>query len=42
MSRLFCFLTALMMGSAMGAQTYQVPVSEEHEQMQTGKFQPTW
>ena len=31
-----------MMGSAVGAQTYQVPVSEEHEQMQIGKFQPTW
>ena len=26
----------------VGAQTYQVPVSEVHEQMQTGKFQPTW
>ena len=26
----------------VGAQTYQVPVSEEHEQMQTGKYQPTW
>ena len=27
---------------AMMAQNYQVPVSEEHEKMQTGKYQPTW
>ena len=24
------------------AQTYQVPVSEQHEQMLTGKYEPTW
>ena len=24
------------------AQTYQVPVSEQHEKMLTGKYQPTW
>ena len=24
------------------AQQYQVPVSEAHEPMQTGKYQPTW
>ena len=24
------------------AQTYKVPVSEEHEKMQTGKYEPTW
>ena len=24
------------------AQTYQVPVSEQHEKMQTGKYEPTW
>lgn len=27
---------------AAQAQQYQVPVSEAHEQMQTGKYQPTW
>ena len=26
----------------MTSQTYQVPVSEEHEPMKMGKFQPTW
>ena len=26
----------------MVAQPYQVPVSEAHEPMKTGKFQPTW
>lgn len=31
-----CGVTAAM------AQTYDVPVSEKHEKMQTGKFQPTW
>ena len=24
------------------AQTYQVPVSEEHEPMQKGQYEPTW
>ena len=24
------------------AQNYRIPVSEEHEQMQTGQFEPTW
>ena len=24
------------------AQKYQVPVSEAHEQMQTGQYEPTW
>ena len=28
--------------AVMAAQTYQVPVSEAHEKMQTGKYQPTW
>lgn len=28
--------------SAAMAQTYQVPVSEQHEQMLKGKYQPTW
>ena len=31
-----CGTTAAM------AQTYDVPVSEKHEKMLTGKFQPTW
>jgi alpha-L-fucosidase len=24
------------------AQSYKVPVSEAHEKMQTGKYEPTW
>ena len=28
--------------TAAFAQQYQVPVSELHEKMQTGKYQPTW
>ena len=28
--------------AVMAAQTCQVPVSEAHEKMQTGKYQPTW
>lgn len=38
---LFIFLLAALPVWGM-AQTYQVPVSEEHEPMQEGKFQPTW
>jgi len=26
----------------IGAQQYRIPVSEEHEKMQTGKYEPTW
>ncbi len=46
MKRLYAvlFLCLCLFGTtAATAQTaYQVPVSEEHEQMQTGKYQPTW
>ena len=30
------------MVSASMAQDYRIPVSEQHEQMQTGQYQPTW
>ena len=33
---MWCAMTTAM------AQTYQVPVSEAHEQMLTGKYEPTW
>ena len=33
---MWCAMTTAM------AQTYQVPVSETHEQMLTGKYEPTW
>ena len=40
------FFLSLILGcavaSATAQSTYQVPVSEAHEQMQTGKYQPTW
>ena len=39
------FVLSLVMGmslSAVQAQSYKVAVSEEHEPMQTGKYQPTW
>ena len=34
-------LLTLGIGVATG-QTYKVPVQETHEQMQTGRYQPTW
>ena len=40
------FFLSLILGCAVAEataqSTYQVPVSEAHEQMQTGKYQPTW
>ena len=33
---MWCAMTTAM------AQTYQVPVSEAHEQMLAGKYEPTW
>ena len=37
------FLFALCtLATTMTAQTYQIPVSEEHEQMQKGQYEPTW
>ena len=35
-------LTLCVVATTMTAQTYRIPVSEEHEQMQTGQFEPTW
>jgi alpha-L-fucosidase len=32
----------MLLLSAGAQTTYQVPVSEQHEQMQTGKYQPEW
>ena len=29
-------------GNEKSGMTYQVPVSEQHEQMLTGKYEPTW
>ena len=40
--RLFSTMASLLVGMVVFAQTYQVPVSEAHEKMQTGKYQPTW
>lgn len=40
--RLFSTMASLLVGMVVHAQTYQVPVSEAHEKMQTGKYQPTW
>ena len=36
------FLAMCAVATTMTAQTYRIPVSEEHEQMQTGQFEPTW
>ena len=37
-------ITTLLLALSLtaSAQQYQVPVSEAHEPMQTGKYQPTW
>ena len=42
-----CSLAAAMAqnkqtGNEKSGMTYQVPVSEQHEQMLTGKYEPTW
>ena len=42
MKRILAGLTAGLCLSAAQAQTYQIPVSEAHEPMQTGKYQPSW
>ena len=42
MKRIIASLIAGFCLSAVQAQTYPIPVSEAHEQMQTGKYQPTW
>ena len=39
---LFLLSLACVWSLAMAAQPYPVPVSEEHEPMRTGKYQPTW
>ncbi|MBP5619879.1 MAG: hypothetical protein J6X23_05485 [Bacteroidaceae bacterium] len=28
--------------TVMAQETYRIPVSEKHEKMQTGKYEPTW
>ena len=39
---LFLLAAVSVLSLVMAAQPYQVPVSEAHEPMKTGKFQPTW
>ena len=39
---LLLFTIVYVWAIGMSAQAYQVPVSEEHEPMRTGQFQPTW
>ena len=38
----FSIALSMILLSAGAQTTYQVPVSEQHEQMQTGKYQPEW
>ena len=42
MKRLLMTLWVCCGMAAAFAQTYQVPVSEQHEKMLTGRYQPTW
>ncbi len=42
MKRVLVFASALLVSAGLQAQDYPVPVSEEHEQMMTGEFAPTW
>ena len=42
MKRIMMTLAMCCGMAAAFAQTYQVPVSEQHEKMLTGKYQPTW
>ena len=42
MKRIMMMMAACCWMATMAAQQYEVPVSEAHEQMQTGKYQPTW
>jgi alpha-L-fucosidase len=40
--QLFLFSLVCVWSLSMAAQPYPVPVSEEHEPMQTGTYEPTW
>ena len=42
MKRLLTAIAWMLGMMTAQAQTYQVPVSEQHEKMQTGKYEPTW
>ena len=42
MKRIMMMIAACCWMATMAAQQYDVPVSEAHEQMQTGQFEPTW
>ena len=42
MKRMMMIFAASCLITAASAQTYQVPVSEAHEKMQTGQYEPTW
>lgn len=35
-------LGAVLLSGGVQAQEYQIPVSEEHEKMEKGKYEPTW
>lgn len=35
-------LGAVLLSGGVQAQEYQIPVSEEHEKMERGKYEPTW
>ena len=41
MKKTFIFSCMLLSVLTIGAQEYRIPVSEEHEKMQTGKYEPT-
>lgn len=40
--KIITLIAALFLSAGIGAQTYQVPVSEQDEPMMKGKFEPTW
>ena len=42
MKKIWMMTVACCWIATMAAQKYEVPVSEAHEQMQTGPFEPTW
>ena len=42
MKRISMIMTACAWLTCATAQSYKVPVSEAHEKMQTGKYEPTW
>ena len=42
MKRIFMTLAVCYGMMAAMAQKYSVPVSERHEKMQTGRYEPTW